>query len=407
MTFEGVAKDPLDRPAAKIKFYSKARAEMEDALLYGEEYLTLYTDRPVPLVDAGKLAPGPAPAADDGDQADEAEPRPKADLAMVEIKGTPKLKALVVSRKVHPELKTVLNAQRLEALSIIYDRASGMFKAPGPGEVRLYDRSNDGGPKTGFDATVAEGPGIRPVAYRPDGDGPADQVAANPDAPRRAGEQPKLAPLLLTQIQFQGEMRGRFGTGKAQDVDDQRWAEFKGAVETMRGEVKTERDFFHPDRLPFEVMTLSSDILRVINEPPPSGAAKTENGRTFLKAWDNVNIRAKQTALQADIVTYDSLNDLALAKGTEGRAVQILQQRGIGQPGSPGTADIVQLNPKTEALEVKGPGVWRLIDERTGIRPSNVNPTPAGSGGPARKPPKPFKPPTNPVERRGFSGSGR
>jgi len=407
MTFEGVAKDPIGRPAAKIKFYRKARAEMEDALLYGEEYLTLYTDRPVPLADAGKLAPGPAPAADDGDQADAAEAPPKADLAMVEIKGTPDRAALVVSRKVHPELKTVLNAQRMEAPSIIYDRASGMFKADGPGEVRLYDRSDGAGAQNGFDATIAEGPGIRPVAYRPDGDGPADQVAADPDAPRRAGEQPKLAPLVLTQIQFQGEMRGRFGTGKAQDVDDQRWAEFKGAVETMRGVVKTERDFYKADRLPADVTSLTSNMLRVINEPPPAGAAKTENGRTFLKAWDDVNIRAKDTALQADIVTYDSLNDLALAKGTDGRAVQILQQRGVGQPGSPGSADIVQLNPKTGALEVKGPGVWRLIDERTGVRPSPIKPTPAGSNTAPKKPPKPFKPPTNPVERRGFSGSGR
>jgi hypothetical protein len=404
MVFEGVSQDPLKRPAAKIQFFSKARAEMEDALLYGEEYLTLFTDRPIPLVDAGKLAPAPgAPAvAVAGETAAEAEP--KADLAMIEIKGTSKQPALVISRKVHPELKAVINAQRMQALSIVYDRDSGLFKAPGPGEVRLYDRGDDAGGKTGFDATLAEGPTVRPIAYRPDDDAPADQVAASPDAPRRLGEKPGLPPLVLTQILFKDQMRGRFGTGKAQDVDDQRWAEFHGAVETMRGPVKTERDFFEPDRLPADVTSITSNMLRVINEPPPPGAGRTANGRTFLKAWDDVNIRSRDTALQADIVTYDSFNDLALAKGTNGRAVQILQQRGVGQTGSPGTADVVQLNPKTGALEVKNPGVWRLIDEKTGSRPTLVNPTPPGSRTAPKKPAKPFRPPTNPVERRGFSG---
>ncbi|WP_337177499.1 hypothetical protein [Paludisphaera sp.] len=410
MVFEGVSQDPLERPAAKIKFFGKARAEMEDALLYGEEHLTLYTDRPVPLVDAGKLAPAPgaAPVAAGADPA--AEPEPKADLAMIEIKGTAKQPALVISRKVHPEQKAVINAQRMQALSIVYDRASGLFKAPGPGEVRLYDRSDDAGGQGGFDATLAEGPTVRPVAYRADEDGeaPADKVAASPDAPRRLnGERPRLAPLVLTQILFKGEMRGRFGTGKANDVDDQRWAEFHGAVETMRGPVKTERDTFNPDRLPAEVTSITSNILRVINEPPPPGAGTTSGGRTFLKAWDDVNIRARDSALQADIVSYDSLNDLAFAKGTEGRSVQILQQRGVGQTGSPGTADVVQLNPKTGALEVKNPGVWRLIDERTGTRPTVVDPKRAGDDAGEKKRQKPFRPPTNPAERRGFSGSGR
>lgn len=405
MTFEGVSQDPLKRPAAKIKFFGKAHAEMQDALLHGEEYITIYTDRPIPLADAGKLAPATKPvAAEDAAPADA-----KADLAMIEIKGTERQRAVVSTRKVHPEMRTVVNAQRMEALSIIYDRASGMFRAPGPGEVRLYDRKDEGGAKTGLDAAIAEAPGVRPVSYRQDGDGPAEQVAANPDAPRRAGDQakPRLAPLILTQIQFLGEMRGRFGSGQAQDVTEQRWAEFFGAVETMRGAVKTDRDFFKPDYLPAEVTSLSSDILRVINEPPPPGAEKTNSGRTFLKAWDNVNIRARDTALQADVVTYDSLNDLAQAKGTEGRAVQILQQRGVGQPGSPGTADVVQLNPKSGALEVKGPGTWRILEDRTGTRPDYVPPTPAGAGGPVKPRPKPFRPPTNPVERRGFSGSGR
>lgn len=408
MVFEGVSQDPLKRPAAKIQFFKKARAEMEDALLYGEEYLTLYTDRPIPLADAGKLAPTPglpAPAAEAEAEA-AGEPEPKADLAMVEIKGTAKQPALVISRKVHPELKAVINAQRMQALSIVYSRDSGLFKAPGPGEVRLYDRGDEAGGKTGFDA-LAEGPTVRPVAYRPGDDAPDDRVAANPDAARRLGEKPGLPPLVLTQILFKDQMRGRFGTGKAQDVDDQRWAEFHGAVETMRGTVKTERDFFDPDRLPPNVTSITSNMLQVINEPPPSGAGRTANGRTFLKAWDDVNIRSNDTALQADKVTYDSFNDLALAKGTNGRAVQILQQKGLGQTGSPGTADVVQLNPKTGALEIKNPGVWRLIDEQTGTRPNLEDPTPANSRTAPKKPTKPFRPPTNPVERRGFSGSGR
>ncbi len=408
MVFEGASQDPLKRPAAKIQFFGKARAEMEDALLYGDEYLTFYTDRPIPLADAGKLAPDPKPVADLAETADA--PAPKPDLAMVQIKGSPKQAALVVSRKVHPELKTVVNAQRIEALSIVYDRPSGTFKAEGPGEVRLYDRNDPSGPNNGLDnATFAEGPGVRPVAYRPgEDDEPADQVAANPAARGRGlGGPPALAPLTLTQIRFQTEMRGRFGSGKDRDVLDQRWAEFYGGVETLRDVVQTERDHFDPDRPPAGATMLTSDMLRVINEPPPPGAARTSNGRTFLKAWDDVNIRARDSALQADVVTYDSLNDLALAKGTDGRAVRVIQQRGVGQPGSPGTADVVQLNPRTGGLEVKNPGVWRLIDERTGTRPKAVKPTPPGGEEKPKEKKKPFRPPTNPVERRGFSGSGR
>jgi hypothetical protein len=103
------------------------------------------------------------------------------------------------------------------------------------------------------------------------------------------------------------------------------------------------------------------------------------------------------------VITYDSLNDLIYANGQEGRLVQVVQQAGPGQPGSPMRADAVRVNPKTGAADVIGPQVMQLLDKRTGTRPPHVPPP-----DPNAKPPKPTKPPYRPplnnVERKGFTG---
>ncbi|MDG3007395.1 hypothetical protein [Paludisphaera mucosa] len=411
MTFEGVSQDPLKRPAAKIKFIGGAHAQMEDALLHGEESLTAYTDKPIPLVDAGKFST-PAKPKDPNAEAGAEEPEPRADLSMLEVRGTKEIAALAVSRKVHPDRPVLLSQQRLEAGMLIYDRRTGTFKAPGPGEVFLYDRNADPtkAQNPDADAAVAAGPVVRPTAFDPGQDEPGGskpKLAANPDAPRRAGAagaKPALAPLVLTQIKFVREMRGRFGSGKQDDVDEQRWAEFFGAVETARGTVANEAVRFDFDRLPPEAYFMTSEMLRVINEPPPPGAAKTANGRNFLKAWDNAYVKARDTALQADVITYDSLNDLVFANGLNGQPVQIVRQNAPGQTMSPGRAQAVRFNPKSGAADLVGPEVWALVDNETGVRPGIVKPyDPNPKAGP-----KPKKPPvrmqTNPAERKGFTG---
>jgi hypothetical protein len=107
--------------------------------------------------------------------------------------------------------------------------------------------------------------------------------------------------------------------------------------------------------------------------------------------------------IQADIITYDSYNDLIYANGQEGRLVQVVQGVGPGQPGSPMRADAVRVNPKTGAADVIGPNVIQMLDKRTGTRPAPVAPP-----DPNAKPPKPkknqFRTAPNNGERKGFTG---
>ncbi|AMV35971.1 hypothetical protein VT85_00905 [Planctomyces sp. SH-PL62] len=412
MTFEGISHDPLKRPAAKIKFLGRAHAQMEDSLLHGEDSITVYTDKPIPLVDAGKLS-GRTAAKAPAEAGDEAEPESRPDLAMIEVVGTPKSRAVAIARKVHPDFPLLISQQRMEAGSLLYDRRTGTFRAPGPGEVFLYDRKGDPTKEASpeFGASVAARPVVRPTAYNPGEDddaasGVKEQIAVSPDAPRRAGAagaRPELPPLVLTQIRFADEMKGRFGTGAQDDVDEQRWAEFFGAVETARGNVANEAVRFDYDRLPNDAAFLTSEMLRVINEPPPAGSAKTSNGRNFLKAWDNAYVRAQDTALQADVITYDSLNDLVFANGLDGRPVQVVRQGAPGQSASPGRAAAVRFNPKLGSVDVIAPENWQIVDDRTGTRPGIVKPSNGNKI--ADKPRKPrTRIYTNPAERKGFTG---
>jgi len=409
MTFQGVSTDPLNRPAAKAQFFKNARAEMQDALLYGGESITTYTDRPIPLAEAGKLNQRPG---GEGDEAEADEPKP--DLALIECEG----RAVAISRKVDPDRPVLISMQKITADSLTYDRRSGGFVVPGPGLVYLYDRSGD--PLTTRDdavtntsAPIATSRVVRPIAYQPqpneDGEGdekvavrPADAAGiARPERP-----QSLLRPLVLTQIKFQTEMRGRFGTGKADDVTEQRWAEFFGAVETARAEVPNEGTVFNYDHLPSNASFLTSEMLRVVTEPPPPGEARSSGGRYFLKASDNAYVTARDTTLQADVITYDSLNDLIYANGLDGRPVQIVQQAAVGQPGSPLRVAAVRLNPRTGAADVIDPQALQLIDAQTGVRPRAVPAPKANANDKAaaktRRPPR--RPPTNPAERRGFTG---
>ena len=65
-------------------------------------------------------------------------------------------------------------------------------------------------------------------------------------------------------------------------------------------------------------------MMRVVTEPPPPGAPENSPSRNFLKAWDEANARTKDTTIAADVITYDSQNDLIYAKGEGGRLVQIV-----------------------------------------------------------------------------------
>jgi hypothetical protein len=363
----------------------------------------------------GSPARGPAKPNEDLPEVAEAEPdKPKPDLALIDCVGD----ALSISRKVDPDRPVLLSLQRVTGDRLIYDRRTGDFLVPGPGMVYLYDRDNKDGPTQGLDpaSPVANRRTIRPTsgssADRRPGTRPgtmrstARPAAARDDSRRAedpAGNSRTIPPLVLTQIRFAREMKGRFGTGKETDKTETRWAEFFTNVEAARGQVKNESTVFSFDKLPRDCYFLTSQTLRVVTEPPPPGTPETTPARNFLKAWDDAYATTKNTTVQADVITYDSLNDLIYARSLEGRPVQVVQQTAAGQQGSPTRAEAVRVNPKTGAADVIGPQAIQWLDARTGARPTPVAPPDPNAKTPT--PPKnPYRTPLNSFERKGFTG---
>jgi len=408
MLFYGKSLDPENRPAAKAVFYKNVRSEMEDGLLYCTKIMTTYTDKPVPLADLGKMSKAGSGSgtkkktdrepAEGGAEAEE----PKPELTLIDLVGN----ALAISRKVDPERPVLLSYQKITSDHLIYDRRTGNFHSPVPGMVYLYDKADDPNkPKKGPEGDPAEAQRrtIRPVAGKP-GDKPGGNRGGKPgDKP---GSKTPVLPLVLTQIKFSREMYGRFGTGKTTDQTETRWANFFGDIESARTPVGYDAVGGPPlnfDRLPPDTYFLTSQIMRVVSEPPPPGSPSSTPARNFLKAWDNAYATTNDSMIQADIITYDSHNDLIYANGVDGRPVQVVQQVGPGQPGSPMRADAVRVNPKTGAADVIGPNVLQMLDKKTGTRPTPVPPP-----DPNAKPPKPkknlFRTAPNNGERKGFTG---
>jgi lipopolysaccharide export system protein LptA len=391
MLFHGRSLDPENRPAAKAEFYKKVRAEMEDGLLYCDKVMTTYTDQPIPLADLGKMSQARAQGGQKTDQAEDEEDaqdeKPKPDLTLIYLEGN----AQAISRKVDPDRPVLLSRQRITGDRINYDRRTGDFLVPCAGMVFLHDRDNNASlqPGSNTNGPLANRRTIRPTSVKPS------------DRPGQKKDQ--LPPLVLTQIKFTREMRGRFGTGKGSDKTETRWAEFFGDIEAARALVPSERNIINYDRPPADTYFLTSQTMRVITVPPPPGAPENAPARNFLKAWENAYAKTSDTMIQADVITYDSQSDLIYANGQEGRLVQVVKQTAVGQPGSPTVADAVRVNPKTGAADVIGPRELQLVDLRTGTRPTPV-PPPDPNAKPAKPPKNPFRPPVNNIERRGFSG---
>jgi len=390
MLFYGRSVDPGNRPAAKALFYKDVLAEMEDGLLACRDVMTTYTDQPIPLADLGKMSQSGAGSRGQKKQASgqktEEEEKPKPDLTLIDLVG----RAQAISRKVDPDRPVLLSRQHVKGDHLIYDRRTGNFQVPGPGIVYLHDRGDNASMQPGQNSAspIASSRPIRPASGKV-GD--------------RPGSKSKIPDLILTQIKFSKEMKGRLGTGKAGDEAETRWADFFGDIEAARAvvpNVETKINYDHP---PAGTNFLTSQTMRVVTEPPPPGSAKDAPARNFLKAWENAYARNEDSMIQADIITYDSLNDLIYANALEGRQVQVVQQTGNGQPGSPMRAEAVRVNPKTGAADVVGPQVIQTLDKRTGSRPTPVAP-PDPNAKPPQIPKNPYKPPLNNVERKGFTG---
>ena len=125
------------------------------------------------------------------------------------------------------------------------------------------------------------------------------------------------------QVKFNTEMRGRMGAGQANDTRQERWSEFFGDIEFLRSKVANDGVILNPDdRLSEDGFYLTSQILRIIQEPPPAGSPEKTPARSFAKAWDRVHVNKGETmAIEADVTTYDSGTDLLWAYGEGERGV--------------------------------------------------------------------------------------
>jgi hypothetical protein len=398
MLFHGRSVDPENRPSAKAEFFKEVWAFMDDGELYSRDKMTTYTDKPIPLADLGKMnqkktAAGGANAGqmegEDGGKAEE----PKPDLTLIHLVG----QAHAISRKVDPDRPIVLSQQVVLGDTINYDRRTGDFEVPSAGWVYLYDRGDNTAmqPDQKPDDDVATRRPIRRTSGKPE------------DRPRKKAAEPAkketIKPLILTQIRFKREMRGRFGTGRETDKTEVRWANFFGDIETARAVVPNLRTVFSYDHLPPDAYFLTSQTMRVVTEPPPPGSPANAPARNFLKAWEHAIARTSDTTISADVITYDSRSDLMYANGEEGRLVNVVKQKGVGQQGSPTVAEALRVNPKTGESNLIGPHDLQWVDARTGTRP-NPLPPPDPNAKPA-KPKNPlYKPQKADIERRGYTG---
>ena len=120
-----------------------------------------------------------------------------------------------------------------------------------------------------------------------------------------------------------------------------------------------------------------------------------------MKAWDRASVTSVDKTLHADVITYDTYKDLFYAYSEQGRSVIFADQHAPGQDASPGSGKAVQFNPKTGQANVIDSNSMRILDKKTGVRP-----TPVSAPDPYAKPKKPYKKPyrtapTN-VDRRNF-----
>ena len=163
--------------------------------------------------------------------------------------------------------------------------------------VYLYNREGQDAspaparPATGATATAdrhdhARRPTRRPTGAKPGAPRPSS-AATPPQARGRrrrgarrrhrrpgAGEDRPRPPLKLTQIIFNDEMHGRFGTGKETDKTETRWADFFGDVQVLHAAVPDAKTTFDFDNPPSDGIFLTAQTLRVVSEPPPPADAK-------------------------------------------------------------------------------------------------------------------------------------
>jgi hypothetical protein len=423
MEFTGRTTDPDGHPAARADFYGIVTAQMEDALLHCEEKMIGFTDRVVPLAQLGEMSRSRSTRK-------AREDLPESPNSEGEASNQPQLallycyrKVVGINRKVDADTPTLLEKRRVEADDILaYDRRTGDFTIPGKGVVYLYDRSDNSSRAPGMSVDTdrdesrtssATPRTITPTSRRAQNQpsrstgGAVGTTRRTPSGgqPRAVGESKdrEFPPLVLSQIYFNKEMRGRIATGQEDEKLATNWYEFFGDIQFARAKVPDSQSTLNFDKLPSDGLFLTSQTLRVRTEPPPVGSPPSAPARDYVKAWEKAYVWSSDKSLQSDVITYDSDKDLVYAFGEQGRGVIYAQQHATGQPSSTGTAKAVRLNPKTGAMHFIDNASVQLIDKNSGSRPDVVKPSDPDAKTP--KPPRrPFRLPSGNVERRGFSG---
>ena len=421
MEFIGRSTDPEGHSAAQANFFGVVIAEMEDAMLYCADKMITFTDREIPLARRAKTTPKSPESTDNLPIVEDTEAEQSAELTLLFCYRN----AGGISRKVDPELPIPIQQQRIEAAEILaYDRRTGDFYVKGKGKVFLYDRDAKASPNntqhntnknqdTRLDTTDSESSStpyrvtqtstrlVKPTGART---GNLLPPSLRNQHPSEDVEPSELPTMILTQIQFNRGMIGRFASGQQNDRTDDRWSEFFGDVEACRAKVINTKVRLNADHLPVDGLFLTGQTLQVLQEPPPLGAPEATTARQYLKATEKAYAWNHEKALNADVITYDSYKDLVYAYGKDGHNVVIAEQHAAGQPISSTSAENAQLNPKTGAVHLSNPSSVGLIDKNTGYRPAAAAPDDPYTK--KKKPPKrPFRLPTQNIERRGWTGT--
>ena len=320
MQFSGRDKDPSGHPAARADFFGTVDANMTDARLHCVQKMIVFTDREVPLGTLGAATGRPGQGAADGrdepeipdgdENADRDGPaKSRVNIALIYCYGKP----TAISRKWDPDVPVVLERQLIDAWDykkptgqerLDYNRRTGEFFVPGPGTVYLYNREEDNSQNAGAPAAggAAASRGTTPTTAR------ARPVAR------------KDRPMILMQVKFRDGMKGRVGAGQANDNRQARSSHFFGNIEFLRSQVAHDGVVLNPDkRLSPDGFFLTSQMLRIIQEPPPPGSPEKTPSRTYAKAWDHVHVnRGEAFAIESDVSTFDSRHDALWAYGENG-----------------------------------------------------------------------------------------
>jgi hypothetical protein len=357
-----------------------------------------------------------------------AEAEPKAQIAFVRARSKAPKVVTLISIKRDEATEELLQKQVIRGHYVTYDKPAGKFWVKGAGLAHLYNRKGQQGQAQGSPSPGGDGLQRTSAVELAADDGPpplrgreaprgrvatAERRGPAPLAPPRAdddGREPRVVrapqPLELTRIKFSKELRGLIPIVEKGAPPEPRQFEFFGDVETMHAEVASEIQDLNPDRPPIEYVFMTSRYMLVINEPHAPGTKDPD--RNYLNALYNANASTrkkdgKESSIQGDQITYDSVKDLFYVYGLDGRGVSLAQSDGVGLAPTQAGGDSLMFNHKTGEKWLSAPRNFLLLDSAKGTRAFDQKPA-----DPAKVDKKQRKeiriPQRNDKERRDFSG---